>query len=486
MRKRLILSLLLAGLGVCSLPGALLLADGGKESILIREEVLSGDPAEAAGIVLKLPSHWRRRLLWNTEYVIGAGAAESSFAFSARQVFWKGPEAKCEAYLTIQEPGTLSFGQGITSLGWEYGGSYAIVNSVAERTGNGEKRTETVRPADYSAVYPLDFGLSSGFSVEFEGDYMQACDYLSGFFHIRAAEEERAEITVIKNDRGEIEEAGFLWAGSHEDIEIVSAAADGGQGIYFAYGLRDEETGEIVDRGQNRGIFRFPCGEEERGFRSMDLMQVEKLQDVPDDVLPLEMLLDKERRRLFLAVQDREGFSLLVYRLEGEIPVPDGRIPVKTGRGSLCRMREKEGGILLTFQDNSFSFVAEEGGQYREWCRGVFPESAEEDGYSGNPFPGEQGCLFDGERLILAAYEDWYGMNVLLAVYDGEGLAYSGRYVHSGNEDRDVEFDPAGRLLPQGYREGRPEDYWDAWEWGKWRKYADEAPEPLEIIRRPF
>lgn len=473
MKKSLILWLLLAGLGVCSLPGAFALADSGKERIVIREEVLSGDPAKAAGIVLRIPCHWGRRLLWNTEYVVGAGT-ESSFTFSTGQVFWRAPEVKCEAYLTIQETGTLSFGPGITSLGWEYGGSYAIVNSVAERTGNGEKRTETVRFADYSAAYPLDFSLSSGFSVQYEGDYMQARDYLSGFFHIRAAEEEKAEVTVIKNDRGEIEEAGFLWADSHEDIEIVSAAADGEQGIYFAYGLRNGETGEILDRGQNRGIFRFPCGEEERGFRSMDLMQVEKLQDIPDDVLPLEMLLDKERKRLFLAVQDREGFSLLVYRLEGELPVLSDKIPAKSGGGALCRMEAEDGGVLLTFDDNSFSFVAEEGGRYREWCRGVFPQS--------ESFPEEHGCFFDGERLILAAYEDWHSLNVLLAVYDGEGLAYSGRYVHSGNENRDAETDPACRLLPQGYREGRPEDLWDVWEWGKWRYYADEAVEPLEIF----
>lgn len=476
MKKSLILSLLLAGLGVCSLPGAFALADSGKERIVIREEVLSGDPAKAAGIVLRIPSHWGRRLLWDTEYVVGPGAeTKSSFAFLAGQVFWKIPEVKGQAYLMFQEEYEgyeASLLQGYTVLREEYSGFYDIIDSVAQRTEDGETHMEIVRLGEYGFFYPLDVG--TNFSVEYEGDYLRAGDYLSSFFHIQAAEEEEAAVTVKKNAQGELEEVSFRQLGSGRDVELVSAAAEGGQGIYLAWGLRDAKSGEAVDRGQNRGIFYFPYKEGDKSIRKMDLTQVKRLQDFPEDVIPLEMLIDEERRMMFLAVEDPRGFSLYVYRLEGELPVLSERISVKSGGGSLCQMEAEDGGILLTFDDNSFFFGAEEAGRYREWCRGVFPQS--------ESFPEEHGCFFDGERLILAAYEDWHSLSVLLAVYDGEGLAYSGRYVHSGNENRDAETDPACRLLPQGYREGRPEDPWDVWEWGKWRYYADEAVEPLEIF----
>ena len=482
MKKSLILSLLLAVLGVCALPGALLLADSGKERIQIREEVLSGNPAEAAGVVLRIPAHWGRRLLWDTEYVIGAGAeAESSFTFSAGQVFWKGSEERAQAFLRFQDEYNASFSEGYTALREEYGGFYEIIDSVARQTENGETCTETIWLEDYGFHYPLD--LVTNFSVQVDGNYMQASGYLGDFFHIGTGED-IAEVTVKKNLQGQIEEAAFRQLDSDGDVEIVSAAADGGQGIYLAFGLRDRTTGEAVDRGQNRGIFYFPYETEDKGVRRVDLTQVKKLQDISDDINPLEMLTDKERKTLLLTVEDQEGFSLLVYRLEEETPILSDRIPVKAGHGSFCRMWAEDGGILLTFDDNSFSFVAEETGQYREWCRGVFPGSAEADADSGNPFPKEQECLFDGKRLTLAAYEDWNSLNVLLAVYDGTSLTYSGRYVHSGNEDRDAESDPACRLLPQGYREGRPQDYWDVWEWGNWRYYTDENPEPLEIFRR--
>lgn len=442
MKKSLILWMLMTVLAVFSLPAALILADSGKEKILISEEILSGDPAEAEGIVLRIPSHWGRQLLWDTEYTIGEGKTESSFTFSSGQVSWKGPEVKTLAgHLQMQNIIGASFGPGTTSLSWEYGGAYAIINSVVQRTENGETHTEIIRLGDYSPNYPLDFSVDRG-SIEYEGDHMQAMDYLRDFFHI-GAEEDKTRVTVKKNTRGEITEVGFRHLDSDEDVEIFNAAADGGRGIYFVYGLRNAETGEFVDRGQNSGIFYFPYEEQKNGFRKVDVTQVRKLQDFPGKTIPLEMLTDDEGMFLFLAAEDEEGCSLFAYRLEGEMPVLTRRIPVKEGHSSFCRMSPEAGGIMLTWDDNSFSFVTEENGEYRLWCSGTFPKSS--------PFSGEHVCIFDGERLTLAAYENRYGLNVLLAVYDEHGQTYSGRYVHSGNEDTDAGYDyeTRGRTVPR-------------------------------------
>ena len=180
----------------------------------------------------------------------------------------------------------------------------------------------------------------------------------------------------------------------------------------------------------------------------------------------------REGKFLFLAAEDEEGYRLFIYRLEGEMPVLTRRIPVKADHSSFCQMSLEAGGILLTWDDNSFSFVVEEKGEYRLWCNDTFPESS--------PFSGEHVCLFDGERLTLAAYENWYSLNVLLAVYDEHGQTYSGRYVHSGNEDTDAgyDYDTLSRIVPQGVRVGQSVSIWS------WRIRDGGFVEPLEIFRR--
>lgn len=472
MKKSLILWLLMTGLAVFSLPAALILADSGKEKILISEEVLSGDPAEAEGIVLSIPSHWRRNLLWDTEYTIGGGEAKSSFTFSSGTVFWKGPETEIYAGLGINMNGDFSgtYAPGSTSFDWEYG-YYEMICSVAERIESGGTLTEIIRFGDYCPNYPLIFVLE-GTNVSYKGDYQKACDYLRDFFHIQAAED-CAEVTVERNEQGDIIHVSVRHLSSDEDVVIFNAAADGGEGIYFVYSLRNAKTYEYADRGQNSGIFYFPYEEQESGFREVDVTQVRKLQDFADNIIPSEMLTDDEEEFLFLAAKDEEGYSLFVYRLEGEMPVLTRRIPVKADHSSFCRMSLEDGGILLTWDDNSFSFVAEEEGEYRLWCSGAFPESS-------IPFPKEHACIFDGERLTLVSYESWYGLNVLLAVYDEHGQIYSGRYVHSGNEDTDAgyDYDTYSRIMPQGVRVWQPGSSWS------WRTGDGEFVEPLEIFRQ--
>lgn len=307
----------------------------------------------------------------------------------------------------------------------------------------------------------------------YEGDYIQNCDVLSDFFHI-GTKEDRINVTVEKNGQGELVQVGVRYLHSDEDVTIRNAGADGGEGIYFVCGLQNIQTGEWTDRGQNSGIFYLPY-EEQEGFWNVDLTRVRKVCDFPPGCLPVEMETDREKKLLFLTAEDPEGYHLFIYRLEGEVPVLAWQIPILTETSSLeessgsrkpsyCGMWPEENGILLTWNDNSFVFVAEENGEYRQWCSGRFPEAEEKDDYLGSPFPGEQVCIFTGERLILAAYESWLGMDVLLTVYDEQASLYCGRYVHSGSKDTDAGYDSHNRISPQGARPGKPGG---DWLWGR-------------------
>ncbi|MDE6674445.1 MAG: hypothetical protein K2K19_06490, partial [Acetatifactor sp.] len=428
------MSLFVMGLAVLSLPAALIAVDSGKERILISEEVLSGNPAEAAGVTLKIPSHWEKQLLWDTEYTIGSGnEAESRFSFSSQPVYWSAPEEKVDASLRIEMDAafaTAALGTGYaTSSGtmvWEDTVYSEMINEAAGRAHRGEKYTEIIRIADYSPSFPLSLEIE-GHSVRYEGNYQEARNYLRDFFHISAAEDQM-EVTVELKEQGNISTAAVYFIENDEQVSIVNAAADdGGEGLYFTYCLENAQTGEWADRGQNMGIFYFPYWVQEP-FLHIDLTQVKWLCDYPGNAIPLQMLVDSEKGILYLAVREREDYRLLVYQLVGKIPVLMQQVPVNLDNPSaispscFCQMLLVDGGVLMTWEDNRFAFIARENGQYRLWCSGVFPEDVEKD--SNNPFPKEQVCLFDGKKLILTAYENWYSTNVLLSVYDDQGQTY--------------------------------------------------------------
>ena len=97
------------------------------------------------------------------------------------------------------------------------------------------------------------------------------------------------------------------------------------------------------------------------------------------------------------------------------------------------------------------------------------------------PFPGENGCVFDGERLVLAAFEDWMSVNALVAVYREEGEIYCGLYRHSGTADEDESdlYLYENRILPQGQANWRY--FWDGLTGELYREGSDTPVRPLKI-----
>lgn len=488
MKKSLVLTFILLGIALLSFPAALVMVDCGKERIVITEEVLSGDPEAAAGITLKIPVHYDRQLLWDTEYTIGSGrGAESVFSFSSRQVTW-GWVSERKAGLWLESG--VRVGSALMGFTGNPAASndvnYVPVNlenivfseavrAVVERTGDGESHSEIIRVGDYYAYNPVIFETEGG-SVTYEGNYDEACDYLTEFFHISVAED-RVEITVEKSNTGEIISVRIRKVPEDEAVVAVSASAFGSDGMYYVYLLENTRTGDFADRGQNRGIFFFPYEwEADRDLIRLDLTRVRKAGEFPGDVYPIQMLLDEDESLMYLAVKEKEGYGLYIYALERETPVLLQQIPVNRSNlsgnmeylaqaadsspeeekdGSVllpyfCRMSLEDGGILMTWSDNSFSFVAREDGRYRWWCDGMFPESRE---YEEAPFPIENVCAFDGKRLVLAAYENWYSLNVLTAVYDEQGQKYVGLYRHSEENDIDEGLGIYSKVMPQGTRE---------------------------------
>lgn len=453
MRKSMFLACVLMGAALFFLPFAIGKVNGGKGDIRITEEVLCGDPEEAAGIVLRMPSHWGGHLLWDTEYAVGGTEKkESSFAFSSSEARWTTePEKKLSLYF-----------QTSPVLQEAYSGSWVLIpgnevlqDIISMAEDNGAEERLTVRIGDYYDFYPVFMGLE-GNSVYYEGLYEETCSYLTEYFHISVAED-RWEVFVEGSPEGTLglPAEGFEIIGE-EQLVIVSASAAGKDGFYFTYFLRDEKSGESVDRGQNRGIFYFPHGAGEDGIWHADLTKGRKLCELPSGVCPALVMADEEEGVLYLVSEEGNAYKLWVYRMEGEGLALAQEILFPPHSG-LCRMSREEGGILLTWSDNSFSFVTREEGRHALWCDGAFPDPLE---WKELPFPIENACVFDGSRLMLAAYESWDSMNVVLAVYDREGISYGGLYRHSGTGDVDAGYGIFDGVVPQGSREYSPYYLW--------------------------
>lgn len=469
MKKSLILFFVLAALALFSLPVALLLAQSQKENITVTEEVLSGNPDAAAGVTLVMPSHWDGHLLWDTEYTIGdAESTRSKFHFSAQGVSWGWEwEKSAELFFSDSEDipdWDLDLARSIPEF------IYPKIATALSRKIGEESVTETFRIGDFYDIYPVTFRIN-GCSVNY-GFYRNACRHLTEFFRIPTGNE-LFEVTGWKSYMGE----KYYFTGkkveNEDDVSIVNASAFGETGFYYTYCLQNPTNMECVERGQNRGIFFFPYMKKDGDFITVELEKVVNLCEFPSDTVPLQMKLDEREEFLFLAAREKEADCLLVYHLKEEPVLQEKILLSQTAHsGSFCHMQFVEGGILFTWNDNYFSFVAGENGEYRHFYSGFFPETFAGENMQ-NPFPRENACLFDGNRLVISAFEDWDHLSVQLLVCDGEGVLYNGRYQSSQDAGNDPRF-TAGSIAPQGARIWAPRSAWSS-------NAKDQVIAPLEL-----
>ena len=485
MRKALVVSVIVLLAACIGLPCACRKIDSEKESIIIVEEPLCGDPAAASGITLQMATclddyrhfyisrdGWNVR--WDTVYDIGVGKeAESVFAFSFRKTGQV--EVQGENYIECmlkRSFGTAYGDDSSEAIPLDHIANYPLpeVYDVAGRTAAGEERIEIISLSDYYEYYPVEeFKICSGQGKNITNTpYGSGELFLTDFFHIPPGGD-TAEVAV-KNEENDVTRFHIY---TRQVGGVLSASAIGERGGYYVYCCTDED-GNYEDRGQNKGIFYIPCQWENGGRNvSVDWRHIRKVCDQPEGLVPLKMMLDEVRGRLFLVLHDEKEFWLAVYTLEGEVPVLVQQIPVMAGceredgmadSPYFRQMTVEEGGILLTWRDNSFAFIAEENGRYRLWYGGKFPADGRDEmilsqapaggdgllqfqesraAYAANrqypdirqniqgeneSFTVGNACFFDGERLVLAAMTTWEHPDVLLSVYHEDGLAYCGLY----------------------------------------------------------
>lgn len=482
MKKSLWISVVIILAGLAALPAACGKINEEKESIEVTETVLFGDVKEAEGIRLEIGTHWDNRLLWTTWYQPGKTAdAETEFSFSADGVFWKEqPTVDAGFHFSSEYSVGMAYdgntGKRITGQGVNIASlpMDKMLQEVADRTAPGEQRTEIVAAADHYDYYPITFKVVNEEKRLVLNDF--STDWLMELFALRVPEEALYEVTVEKNADGAVVALRQkVHSGGYYPQDVF---AFGSEGCFYTFSCRRYENyGEIYD-GQACCIYYLPYVGDSRTYSrdsyTIDTERMERVCELPEGLAPVELVLDEEEKNLYLAAKDERQYYLLAYETEEggrlslrqQLPVREMKISDagETAYTYFVQMCVQEDGILMTWDENSFVFLAETAGEYRVWCSGVFPaaeESREEKRAYYSPlveesaFPRENSFAFDGEKLALAAFDKWSDLSTRLLVYREGELVYSGFYEYSGELDK--RFGTVARELiqAQGASNGR-------------------------------
>lgn len=508
MKKSLCVFIFAAAAGLCTILFAIWAVDSEKGNITVTETVVEGDVAAAEGISVEIGTHWEGQLLWNTEYQPGhVEEAASSFDFSGQKTRWdySNPRAwnsnftysgevgnwrdRTTAYVDLAVVST-DFGtaQGINAatgsrtyydvvtedMPWS-----RLLQAAKDQTAAGENRTVTLRVRDYYDCYPLEFSVFDATGMWHNWDHWG--EIATDFFKFRIPEDEQFQIMIRKDWDGKVLELNCRSMGEGYFPVVTSAVGD--TGYYFSFYLEgaNKDFADVQrEFGGQYAIYWLPCAEQSNGGSGeLQVEQMKSAAQLPEDAIPVTMRLDREKRILYLLALQKERYILLTYSVEGgeltlrqQLTVYDiaddvnEDIDFAEGDGEdhlkFRKMTVQEDGILLTWQDNRFAFVAGDGEEFRFWCDGVFPAAAKEDenedlkaGMSAgsylaseSAFPYEHAFAFDGTRLVLAAFENWGSLDSRLLVYREGQLVYSGYYQYSG--ELDAALGMGDRILPWG------------------------------------
>lgn len=480
MKKSLWISVILMIAGLAALPAVCGKINDGKEKIEVTETVLFGDVREAEGIRLEIGTHWNDRLLWTTWYQPGRTAeAETVFSFSPEGVFWKEQPTAYARFRSYSEYAVGMAYDGNTGRRIEQEVNIAslpmerMLQAVADKTPPGEQHTEIVAAADYYEYYPFTFDAVNEEKTLYLTGFCS--DDLIELFALRVPEDALYEVTIEKNADGAVVALRQkVHSGGYCPQDVF---AFGSEGFFYTFSRRSNEKYREIYDGQTCYICYLPYMENPKPYNrfsyTIDTERIERVCALPEGLSPVELALNEEEKNLYLTARDEGRYYLLVYEAEGgrlslrqQLPVMETEISDigETAVTDFVQMRVQEDGILMTWEENRFVFLAETAGTYRVWCSGVFPaaeESGEEKSAYYSPlveesaFPRENSFAFDGEKLALAAFDKWSDLSTRLLVYrDGE-LVYSGFYEYSGELDRRFGTVASESVQAQGAKNGR-------------------------------
>ncbi len=442
MRQRiaLILAAALALGGAALIPGVHLFLTGQEDAVIVEEEILYDDPTAARGLQVTLGVECGvggTDLLWDTIFTPGETAAAST-DFTALPWGEK---------LDFQETEELHvrFADGVLSdTGYSYGDEANFWSSqrnclslpardVAGRTGPGEERTETVDLSDYYQVYPLYL---MAYFENFTNSSYQGEDLLTDFFQIPVQEGTTAEVTVSRNEEGQLEQVTSICEPDLPRI-AVPLFTDAYAYLYFPPAL-GADTSRIAG---GYGVYRMDYHFSYDPAPWMTLDNIETVLPVEGIVRGVTvrdgelLVFSEENGMLWMSVLEAEG---------GEVKQRLEILPV-TEETPFHEAISLDQGVLIWLVGGQAAVAEKDGGIWRVALTGDLSDAALAPYFSDGAHDDDRwygsAAAFDGERLAvlytLPSRETTSLPDVGLTVLDQTGApVFAARYRRSGHFDQ--------------------------------------------------
>ncbi len=444
----LLLALLLAAVGLLAAGAGYLTST--EDDIELTHHLVAGDPAAAAGIKLTLPvGDQGSQTCWETTVDLGSEelAPKTEFTFYPKGKTWENdPQPRVDIYtgsinFGMSSTGGIDFseytGEGEEDPGRLYDATMMVLPAadVAERTENGETRTETLRLADYYDYYPMTVEL---YLPDQEGrSHVYAtwaeCQALTDYFGLRVPEDLMVEVSVTKDELGQVYNVETNDADNQRfwfDCQTVVVE----DGVCLAIAVMSEDmdvSKDLVACRDGFGLYFIPFSDElktdyEQGDPVFDLEHVRMFCPLAPGSAPMLLSREAEGQVLLYAREDG-ALKLSVFDtdtwqcVQWETIFPLGEEDAYSLLGS------GDGFMVMSGPDNMFRVVEEADGVYTPALSGVQDMG---EGYVDEWWYNVE-CAYDGQRLAVAGITASGDCSLWVQVYDETGLTYGARIDHS-------------------------------------------------------
>lgn len=402
MRKYLVFLAAVLVLSVGTLAAGHLWVNSAREKMDIRETVIKGDPAAAAGLAVTCYTRdWESHLLWDTTFTPGGTEkAKSIFRLSGAG---EPVLRQMSDYAGLEQVRSGFSVQGV-DLDLQETSYYLMkpVQDVASRTAAGESRTETVCLNDYYDYFPLALNTHSREYPDASIDvYSEECGWLDGYFRVRIDQPVWREVTVKKGRQGQVT---AFEMGSEDMLgegDLVSCGLITERGIFLIAETVDDDgefDGRLACR-DGAGVHLIQYQEDENAESYLDMFE------------PQLFYPTGNARTLWLGISPDESELLLYTWEDGKLVLTvldtaTGEVLQKLdlieteGENRFFSVTEGDGLYLAVTRADTFSLVSREGGRYEQVLTGALElESAEE----WSVFSGVSVLAWDGRRMALAS-----------------------------------------------------------------------------------
>lgn len=431
MKKYIIIAASLFFLAVVCLPVTYFQINDMQDQAEIKETVLAGNAAAAAGTTLRYKV-FNRQLLWDMEYEI-ASQKKPKIHFSHVSVggYNTEPVPESQAGFSSNLFGGSSSSGSIESMIDTT--AKPLVYDVAKRTRDGKTRKETHLLREYYEYYPARF------SVDMRGVYMGNADAPEDYFKLPIPEDLQVRISVTKNSRGEI--SSFDIDNEDSQLETIAESACTDSGCYVAlnppsyYQAKSDTSRDIPLPASMNGIHFVPFlsyGDENTWFKP-DLEHARLIYPLPENTYTLGLQKSNDGKNLYHITKEKGAIFLSVINIKSVRCLQKLSLSDRTSPSELMVFQEDDdGNILMIFSTGRFYLLTQKGKQIEI----ALSENLQSiDGLSGaRPSDGTLSFDYDGSRLAVAFYNIYdidSNCTSCLVLYDKGGLQYAGRYENS-------------------------------------------------------